>query len=386
MTDTDPQPHPIDPTPDHQPAQPVESWTPTNPSPQSTPPKTIEPVTPEPTAPMQQGLATGSEPESPSWPSTATGTSTPSSGSPSSPTGPWAPASTPVTANPQPYAQPALPSGTPVQSATAQPEYGRQPAGEPYGTPQPTAQQSSPMPADPRFRPSMPQPQSASQPYVAPDYGPSWQTQGYTGTPQPPAGMTSMPAPMNGYAQYGPQAYQGAPAYAYDTPRVPDRLPWPGCPFGDAIRRYWTGYVRFDGRASRSEFWFAMLFLFLVGLVVSWIPFINVIWGLATFLPSLAIAVRRLHDAGKPGWWLALLYAGGFVSGILMGVGLAGLIASTASYGYAYEHDGQPVMNPATPLTAGMLIVGLLGAITVTVVWILLMTRPSDPTGTRFDR
>jgi uncharacterized membrane protein YhaH (DUF805 family) len=32
------------------------------------------------------------------------------------------------------------------------------------------------------------------------------------------------------------------------------------------------------------------------------------IYGLATFIPNLAVAVRRLHDIGKSGWWYFILF------------------------------------------------------------------------------
>lgn len=87
--------------------------------------------------------------------------------------------------------------------------------------------------------------------------------------------------------------------------------------FGDAIKSFFTNYANFKGRARRSEFWFAVLFTTLVSValsvafpgsmtVISDIPVqqnspIVDIWSVATLLPSLAIAWRRLHDVNKPG-------------------------------------------------------------------------------------
>jgi uncharacterized membrane protein YhaH (DUF805 family) len=77
--------------------------------------------------------------------------------------------------------------------------------------------------------------------------------------------------------------------------------------FQDSVRTCFSKFVDFSGRASRSEYWWFALFL--VGIYIGaelisdaayWIVVV------ATFLPSLAAAVRRLHDTGRSGWWLLL--------------------------------------------------------------------------------
>lgn len=73
-----------------------------------------------------------------------------------------------------------------------------------------------------------------------------------------------------------------------------------------------NSYAGFGGRSSRSEFWWWMLFTFIVGCVCSFISVMadtTVISGLvslAFLLPNIAISVRRLHDIGKSGWWYLL--------------------------------------------------------------------------------
>ncbi|MDE6018366.1 MAG: DUF805 domain-containing protein [Muribaculaceae bacterium] len=71
-------------------------------------------------------------------------------------------------------------------------------------------------------------------------------------------------------------------------------------------------YCNFSGRASRSEFWWYSLFTFILSAAIS-IVFcwsqnaMNIITGLvnlALLLPSLGLAVRRLHDIDKSGWWI----------------------------------------------------------------------------------
>lgn len=79
-------------------------------------------------------------------------------------------------------------------------------------------------------------------------------------------------------------------------------------------------YADFSGRASRPEFWWYVLALCIAFVVVrivegilgishmfwyAWGP-LTLLLRLATIVPSLAVAVRRLHDTNRPGWWVLL--------------------------------------------------------------------------------
>ncbi len=83
--------------------------------------------------------------------------------------------------------------------------------------------------------------------------------------------------------------------------------------FVDVLRKH---YIDFSGRATRTQFWmFVLLELvvaILLGIVLSFIGDIgNVIakiFGLALFLPTLAIEARRLRDGGFSPWWLLLTF------------------------------------------------------------------------------
>ncbi len=75
-------------------------------------------------------------------------------------------------------------------------------------------------------------------------------------------------------------------------------------------------YADFNGRASRAEFWMftlisviIYLFLFLIDIRItpgSNLHVLSTLYTLATFLPSLAVTVRRLHDIGRSGWWMLI--------------------------------------------------------------------------------
>jgi len=86
--------------------------------------------------------------------------------------------------------------------------------------------------------------------------------------------------------------------------------------FGEAIGSGFRNYVNFSGRAPRSEFWYWSLFVLLVSIGANIIDSallqnelspIGMLWGLATFLPGLAVGVRRLHDIDRSGWWLLIV-------------------------------------------------------------------------------
>jgi len=109
-----------------------------------------------------------------------------------------------------------------------------------------------------------------------------------------------------------------------------------------AIRSVCRQYARFSGRAPRAEFWWWILFTTLVSVVLGSIPVgptrmtygmwmshgmwmqsqvsLGSLWGLAVLVPTLAVCVRRLRDAGY-GWghllWLLIPGVGLIILAVL---------------------------------------------------------------------
>jgi uncharacterized membrane protein YhaH (DUF805 family) len=110
-------------------------------------------------------------------------------------------------------------------------------------------------------------------------------------------------------------------------------------------------YADFQGRSRRMEFWMWVLFTLIVGLVLgivdgivglrlggaptatpgmpaglalfSSMGILGLIWSLATLVPNLAVAVRRLHDTNRSGFWLLLPIAPYAIGLVLMAVAVA---------------------------------------------------------------
>ncbi|MFT4792410.1 MAG: uncharacterized membrane protein YhaH (DUF805 family) [Paracoccaceae bacterium] len=86
--------------------------------------------------------------------------------------------------------------------------------------------------------------------------------------------------------------------------------------FGEAIKSCFNKYATFSGRAPRSEYWYFTLFLILAQIALQFVGaaifdvngavyiLLSLIFSLGTLLPTFSVAVRRLHDIGRTGWWV----------------------------------------------------------------------------------
>lgn len=109
--------------------------------------------------------------------------------------------------------------------------------------------------------------------------------------------------------------------------------------FFQAIKLMFINCVNFTGRASKSEYWWAFLFLSIIGTIgslvtlVTAVPLMNAAQGTAFLLPNLSLNVRRLHDIGKPWPWLLM--------GLIPGAGAIILLVY-----YLRDSDGDNQWGP----------------------------------------
>lgn len=82
--------------------------------------------------------------------------------------------------------------------------------------------------------------------------------------------------------------------------------------FVTAVKMFFINYANFKGRSTRAEYWWVVLFTFLVSLVLGCLGIVgsilSLLFTLACLIPSLALATRRLHDTNHSGWLLLIFY------------------------------------------------------------------------------
>ena len=79
--------------------------------------------------------------------------------------------------------------------------------------------------------------------------------------------------------------------------------------FQDSIKVCFGKYADFTGTASRSEFWWFLLFIGLGSAAASVLGYaLNALFHIVTLLPTVAAASRRLHDTGRSAWWLLIAF------------------------------------------------------------------------------
>ena len=79
-------------------------------------------------------------------------------------------------------------------------------------------------------------------------------------------------------------------------------------------------YAVFSGRTRRKEYWYFILFNTLISIALTIIDgvtgtlnveagvgLLSGIYAFVVLIPSIAVAVRRLHDTNRSGWWLFIM-------------------------------------------------------------------------------
>ena len=139
---------------------------------------------------------------------------------------------------------------------------------------------------------------------------------------------------MDGPHETGPDlpslrgmTYAPPPPFSTTASAEGHDAPLPGATFGQAVARFYGRYATFSGRASRSEYWWVALFMALVFIAFAIVTgvagaatadssgrasepspaaivvaLLFVVFHFGSFVPSIALNARRLHDANFSGW------------------------------------------------------------------------------------
>lgn len=158
--------------------------------------------------------------------------------------------------------------------------------------------------------------------------------------------------------------------------------------FGAAIKTCFGKYLEFSGRATRPEYWWFFLFVILTSAVLA--IFDGLLFGsnpetgegrrvlsgvfqLAVVIPVLAAGWRRLHDTGRPGWYLLLPMALSIATMVML---LTGVVAfSVLEQGV---DDPEALRGPATLLRGGGILVASILQLILSLLMIWWLTRPSE--------
>jgi uncharacterized membrane protein YhaH (DUF805 family) len=144
--------------------------------------------------------------------------------------------------------------------------------------------------------------------------------------------------------------------------------------FGDAIGECFFNYANFRDRAARAEYWWWVLFATVVLLIALALDFLifrdwtvgpfYLVFGLASLLPGFSVTVRRLHDTGRSGWWLAIPLV------------LAVAVSAITVAGVVTHGNEQPSMGLL--LLIGLLFILLLASSILLLVWMALPSVPGN--------
>ena len=202
--------------------------------------------------------------------------------------------------------------------------YEQNPQGYPQQNPRGYPQQGYPQPGYSQ------QNQYGFQQQGQPGYSQGYQ-QGYS---QPGYSQQGFQQPFD--PGFGNAGFPPGPNNPNPNPAINE--PWYGIRFGEAVKRYFVKAFRFNGFASRSEYWYAALGLLLVHTTLQTIQFVvtlvpnlaasastdpsaalgvNAVSGvlnafftlifIVLSIPSISLTIRRLHDAGYSGWFYLLI-------------------------------------------------------------------------------
>jgi uncharacterized membrane protein YhaH (DUF805 family) len=145
--------------------------------------------------------------------------------------------------------------------------------------------------------------------------------------------------------------------------------------FAAAVRACLARYVTFSGRARRPEYWWFVLFTVLVGIAASLVDTalagqavnqgpVSTVAGLALSLPTFAVTWRRLHDAGRSGWFFFLPQLATVVTAFLV-------LAMSASM--EWQTGATPVIFQVLAALGGL---ATLASFILVFVWLVSRSQP----------
>ena len=143
--------------------------------------------------------------------------------------------------------------------------------------------------------------------------------------------------------------------------------------FPTSVKSGFSNYANFKGRASRSEFWWFVLFSQMSQIVAQnvWST-LGSIASLVFFIPSLSLNFRRLHDIGKSAKWLlwpVLSVLGALIAFVLVVVDLGLSISS---------FDSEQVFDGGSKIFLIFVFLFLVSAIVGSIVNFVFTVMPSD--------
>ena len=125
--------------------------------------------------------------------------------------------------------------------------------------------------------------------------------------------------------------------------------------FIEAIKICLGKYAQFNGRASRSEFWYfclaVVIYFFVAGFFLGMTGVSDEVFDLATlvllipiFIPGIAVAARRLHDINQSGW-MQCIFMPGFVADEFLGTGWVIYLLTLALWAFWFSQAGKKGKN-----------------------------------------
>jgi uncharacterized membrane protein YhaH (DUF805 family) len=125
--------------------------------------------------------------------------------------------------------------------------------------------------------------------------------------------------------------------------------------FLESIQVCLSKYAQFNGRASRSEFWYFYLAIFIYFVVAGFLLGVagvsDEVFDLATlvllipiFIPGISVSARRLHDLNQSGW-MQCIFIPGFIADEFLGTGYVIYLLTLALFAFWFSQAGKKGKN-----------------------------------------